>query len=36
MYRYMYKYTIEAHQTREGNTTAPTEMAHFLFFSKKK
>ena len=29
-------YVSETHQTRQGNTTTPTEMAHFLFFSKKK
>ena len=26
---------LQTHQTRQGNTTPPTEMAHFLFFSKK-
>jgi len=26
---------IGMHQTRQGNTTPPTEMAHFLLFSKR-
>ena len=36
---YSTEYTVcmtETHQTRQGKATPPTEMGHFLFFSKKK
>jgi len=33
---HVHDYISENHQTKQGNTTTPTEIAHFLLFSKKK
>ena len=33
---HIHDYISEIHQTKQGNTTIPTETAHFLLFSKKK
>ena len=33
---HVHDYISETHQTKQGNTTPPTETAHFLLFSKKK